>query len=74
MGKTGVPQGAVKRPRTCLIHDCREMGRPVCCADCWQRDACLDRCLNWPSRCRCVGRSEAEYLDAVRDVLDEKKI
>ena len=53
-----------KRQRSCLIWLCRDMGRALCCADCWQRDACLDRCLNWPSRCGCVGKSAEEYDEA----------
>lgn len=58
-----------KRPRSCLIYQCGEMGRALCCADCWQRAACLDRCLNWPSRCGCVGKSEAEYSETEKSLV-----
>lgn len=64
-------EGAVKPPRTCLLFACREMGRYICCADCWQRPACLDRCLNWPSRCGCVGKSAEEYSAAEKSLVQE---
>lgn len=60
-----------KRQRSCLIYFCREMDRALCCADCWQRDACLDRCLNWPSRCGCVGKSAEEYSEAEQTLVQE---
>lgn len=59
----------IGRQRTCLIHVCREIGRSLCCADCWMRDACLDRCLNWPSRCRCVGKSAEEYSETEKSLV-----
>ena len=50
---------------------CREMGRYICCADCWQRPACLERCLNWPSRCGCVGKSAEEYSAAEKSLVQD---
>lgn len=48
----------VKLKRICKIWFCRDMRKWLCCADCWMRDDCPDRCLNWPSRCRCVSKEE----------------
>lgn len=47
------------------------MGRAICCADCWQRAVCLERCLNWPSRCGCVGKSAEEYSEAEKTLVQE---
>lgn len=47
-----------RRERRCRIYVCREMGRALCCADCRQQLSCLERCLNWPTRCRCSVRDK----------------
>ena len=49
-------EGAVRTERRCRVYACREVGRALCCADCRLRDACLERCLNWPNRCGCAAR------------------
>lgn len=48
-----------KQDRRCKIYVCRETGQPLCCADCRLWASCLERCLNWPSRCRCSVRDKA---------------
>ena len=37
--------------RWCLRFYCDELGDRYCCADCRQRDDCLNPCLNHPVRC-----------------------
>lgn len=44
----------MKQTRICRIYLCRAVGKALCCADCWMRDECPERCLNWPSRCQCA--------------------
>ena len=48
-------QGGRQR-RGCRIYFCRELQAMRCCADCHLWQSCLERCLNWPSRCRCVSQ------------------
>ena len=62
-------EGAVRSERRCRIWFCREAERALCCADCRERDACLERCLNWPSRCGCAARVE---LNARGDAITYK--
>ena len=50
----------MRRERRCRIFRCREIGRALCCADCRLRDACLERCLNWPHRCGCSAVAEID--------------
>ena len=54
-----MPEG-LRTERRCRIAVCREVGRALCCADCRLRDACLDRCLNWPNRCGCAAVAEID--------------
>ena len=39
-------------PRMCSRFHCDYRGDRYCCADCWNRHDCSNRCLNDPSRCR----------------------
>lgn len=56
----------MKAARICRIYVCRAVGKALCCADCWMRDECPERCLNWPSRCKCtVRRTDCHTIDPV---------
>ena len=56
----------MKQARICRIYVCRAVGKALCCADCWMRDECPERCLNWPSRCKCAAiRTDCHTSDAV---------
>ena len=46
--------------RFCKQFYCDERGDRYCCADCRLRDACLERCLNWPHRCGCSAVAEID--------------
>lgn len=46
--------------RYCKQFYCPERGDRYCCADCFLREDCANRCLNHPSRCRLENISKRE--------------